>query len=101
MLVFTVQPDLLVIVIEVDNLERMIKSDPITLESGVLDGFLPTLESPNRMRLIIAYESDSKKLYEIIRTGNIETILDHLTRGYKFTDVDGKLGTVPAKAIIQ
>jgi DNA-directed RNA polymerase subunit H (RpoH/RPB5) len=80
----------IVIVIQPDNLARMQKSDPITLESEALGGLLPEVKYPARLALMIAYEEDEVALYKAAQTGDFGDILRLLRRGYKFNrDVDG------------
>jgi hypothetical protein len=85
---------LLVIVIEVDNLVRMEKSDPITLKSAQMGGLLKTVEHPSRFRVIIAYEQDSGPLYEFLQRQDKGGLVQYLLRGYKLAANDG----IPHKA---
>lgn len=101
MIIFQIQPRTLVIVIEQDNLDRMIKADPLTLETRALGGFLPTVEQPDKMQIVIAYEPVSEALYEVMRTNDMDAIWKYLHRGYEYTEVDGKVTRIPAKSSIQ
>jgi hypothetical protein len=80
----------LVIVIQPDNLARMQKSDPITLETQALGGVLPEAKYPDRLAVLVAYEEDEVALYKAAQTGDFGDILRLLHRGYKFKrDEDG------------
>jgi hypothetical protein len=75
---------ILVIVIEQDNLERMREADPITLETKLSGGVLPVPEYPDRLRILIAYEEDDVKLWQLARSNNLGDLLHYLARGWKF-----------------
>jgi hypothetical protein len=80
---------ILVVVIEKDNLERMTKADPITLESLNNRGMLPPPKYPLNFSILIAYEEDQDELYKQIRRNNIN-LLNWLERGRVFIKgVDG------------
>jgi hypothetical protein len=84
----------LVVVIEADNLERMKKADPITLESFLQGGGLKPPMFPLNMSVLIAYEDDQPKLYELAREGHTpegtKALFDYLERGRVF--IEGKDG---------
>lgn len=85
------QCSILVVVIERDNLERMRKADPISLESVSHGGLLTVPKYPNDFSVLIAYEEDDAELYRISRTGNVADLLKHLQRGRRWIEaVDGK-----------
>jgi hypothetical protein len=81
---------ILYVVIEKDNLERMRKADPITLESKQMGGMLPVAKYPGNFSLLIAYEEDDAELYRMAKVGGIE-LLKWLERGRVFVPgLDGK-----------
>jgi hypothetical protein len=77
------QESFLIVVIQPQNLERMRKADPITLEPDRLGGLLPTVKYPARLRVLIAYEEDEVEVY---RLGNLgfEQLFKYLLRGFKW-----------------
>jgi hypothetical protein len=82
---------ILFIVIEKDNLERMKKADPITLESYRNGGILGGPKYPNDFNLLIAYEEETSELYQLVKAGNPAFILRYLERGRVFDpNTDGK-----------
>jgi hypothetical protein len=84
------QESYLIVVLQPDNLARMRKSDPITLETTALGGILPTAKYPEKLALLVAYEEDEVALYRAAQTGNLADILQLVNRGYKFKrDDDG------------
>ena len=100
MIVFQIEDNqnkesLLVIVIEADNLDRMKKSDPVTLKSVQMGGLLKTVGQPARFRVLVAYEQDSGPLYEFLQKQDQGGLMQYLLRGYKLASNDGiprKLG---------
>ena len=100
MIVFQTEDNLndesiLVIVIEADNLDRMKKSDPITLKSAQMGGLLKTVGHADRFRVIVSYEQDSGPLYEFLQKQDQGGLMQYLLRGYKLATNDGiphKLG---------
>lgn len=84
------QESYLIVVLQPDNLERMKKSDPVTLETVATGGILPTARYPDKLMMLVAYEEDEVGLYKAAQTGNFADLLQFLRRGYKFNrDVDG------------
>jgi len=84
------QESYLVIAIQPDNLERMRKADPITLESKSMGGILPEVKYPARLAVLIAYEEDEVELWKLGQAGNLWPMIQYLTRGYHFNrDEDG------------
>ena len=82
---------ILVVVIEGDNLDRMKKADPITLESTKEGGLLEPPKYPLNLSLLIAYEEDQDELYRRAKTNAVE-MLKWLERGRVFIKgVDGKV----------
>jgi hypothetical protein len=79
---------LLVVVIERDNLERMEHADPITLRSARFGGVLGTIEYPDNLRVIVAFESDSGHLYEFLQRQDKNGLLQYLMRGYELQSKD-------------
>lgn len=81
---------ILFVVIEKDNLDRMAKADPITLESIPEGGMLPAIKYPQNFSILIAYEPDSEELYRQGKRGGLN-LLGWLERGRKFIKgLDGK-----------
>lgn len=79
-----------VVVIQPDNLARMRKHDPITLETQASGGILPVPKYPERLMVLIAYEEDEVALYKAAQTGDFRDLLELLRRGYRFNrDEDG------------
>lgn len=80
----------LIVVIEPDNLARMRKHDPITLETVASGGILGTAKYPERLMMLVAYEEDEVALWKAAQTGTLGDLIKLLRRGYKFNrDVDG------------
>jgi hypothetical protein len=89
------QKSILFIVIEKDNLDRMKKADPITIESVKSGGILGQPKYPKDFSLLVAYEDDSPELYKLMQKGNPYDILQYLERGRVFDpNVDGKVHVV-------
>ena len=85
------EESILVIVIERDNLERMEKADPITLESVQRGGVMPVPKYPQAFSLLIGYEKDDAELYRRVRGGSAIDLLRWLERGRVFIEsIDGK-----------
>jgi hypothetical protein len=80
----------LVVVIEKDNMDRMKQGNPITLNPASMGGFLEPVKHPNNLRLLIAYEEDSARLYELQSQGRTKELIEYVMRGYSFEKVDGK-----------
>ena len=81
---------ILMVVIEKDNLDRMKKADPITLESTISGGLLPVPRYPFNFSVLIAYEEDQDEMYRRIRENQMD-FLKWLERGRVFIPgVDGK-----------
>jgi hypothetical protein len=84
------QESYILVVIQPDNLERMRKADPITLESVALGGILPTAKYPEKLGVLIAYEEDEVALYKAAQSGNFADMIRFVHRGYRFNrDEDG------------
>ena len=81
---------MIVIVIEPDNLHRMEQADPITLEVAQRGGMLKPVKYPEGLRLMIAYEPEPGRFYEMIQQGRTVDMLRDLMRGYKFQSKDGE-----------
>lgn len=73
----------LVVVIESGNFRRMELGDPCTLESTNNKGVLPPPMYPQNFNVLIAYDADEKKLYEMAKGPAME-FLRYLERGRKF-----------------
>jgi hypothetical protein len=80
----------LVVIIEPDNLNRMHKADPITLESILDGGVLPPPRFPNNFGILIAYEEDQPQLLAIAKSHDFGALIRYLERGRVFIPgVDG------------
>lgn len=101
MIIFRIQPRTIVVVIEQNNMDRMVKSDPITLETQALGGFLPSVMQPDQLQIVIAYEPASEALYEVMRTDDMDAVWKYLYRGYEYTEVDGKVTRIPSTNRVQ
>ena len=92
------QESVMLIVIERDNLERMEKADPITLESVERGGVLMPARYPHQLSLLIAYEKDDAELYRLVRESSMVELLRWLERGRKWIEQeDGKKNTFKAR----
>jgi hypothetical protein len=79
----------LIVVVESGNFRRMELGDPCTLESTNNGGVLTPPLYPLNFNVLIAYETDEKKLYEMA-IGNPIEFLRYLERGRKFyKEIDG------------
>jgi len=83
----------LIVVIEPDNLERMKKADPVTLESSLQGGLLKPPAYPLDFSVLIGYEEDSAKLYELAKAARtphaVLELLKWLERGRVFDPKQG------------
>jgi hypothetical protein len=80
----------IVVVIEPENLERMSKGDPATLETKSLGGILPNIDYPENYSVLVAFETDEAELYKKAR-GDRAEFLRYLERGRRF--IKGQDGT--------
>jgi len=85
----------LVVVIEADNLERMKKADPVTLESYRAGGVLPPPMFPLNLSVLVAYEEDQTTLYALAKAANdspegVKSLFEYLERNREF--IPGKDG---------
>jgi hypothetical protein len=83
-----ISESLLVIVIEPDNLERMESADPVTLKSKQLGGLLLPVEHPDNLRVIVAFERESGRVYEFLQRQDRGGLLQYLMRGYELRGTD-------------
>ena len=81
----------LLVIIEKENLDRMRKADPITLESRQQGGkVMPKIRYPENLSLLIAYEEDETELYRIAKDGDLIQLVAFLERSRTWqADVDG------------
>jgi hypothetical protein len=84
----------IVVIIERDNLDRMMQADPITLQTATdaRAGFLKPIKYPQKFSVMIAYEEDSGLLYQLAQAGDVRALIQHIQRGYQFKDNDGRRG---------
>jgi hypothetical protein len=86
---------ILVAVLEPENLDRMKKADPITMESNESGGGLAAPMFPQNFSVLIAYEEDQEKLYSLARSAGegwdgVREFISYLERGRVFIEgVDG------------
>jgi hypothetical protein len=78
------QQSILFIVIEKENLDRMKKADPITLESVKSGGVLGQPKYPKDFSMLIAYEEECAEIYNLAKRGDAFEILRFLERGRVF-----------------
>jgi len=89
------QQSILVVVIESGNLRRMELGDPATLESTNNGGVLTPPRYPQNFNVLIAYDPDEKKLYEMAAKLSAIEFLRYLERGRKFyKEIDGVENTI-------
>lgn len=82
---------IIILVIERENLERMRRADPATLESPQRGGIMQTPKYPEQLSILVAYEGDDAELYRRIRAENLAELLRWLERGRQFDpERDGK-----------
>lgn len=87
----------LLVVVESGNLRRMELGDPATLESIYNGGVLQPPRYPLNFNVLVAYDPDEKKLYEMAKGDPIE-FLRYLERGRKFyKEIDGIENTTTIK----
>lgn len=91
MLIIPIQPSTLVFVLQKENIDRMAQADPITLEQMTSGGFLPPLEDPADLKIVICYEPIDDDLIAAVKSG-VKPLMGYLMRGYQFKESDGKLG---------
>jgi hypothetical protein len=88
------EQSILIIVIESGNLRRMELGDPATLESTNNGGILTPPLYPQNFNMLIAYDTDEKKLYEMAQLPPAD-FLRYLERGRKFyKEIDGVENTI-------
>jgi hypothetical protein len=78
--IYELKKSILYVVIERDNLARMEKADPFTLESVIEGGVMPKVEFPENFSMLLAYEPDQEELMEMARRGGVE-FMRYLERG--------------------
>jgi hypothetical protein len=81
------QRSYLIVIIQPDNLERMRKADPLTLETE--RGILPPVKYPARLNVLIAYEEDDFKINKLALEGDTPEIFRYIMRGFKFSREQG------------
>jgi hypothetical protein len=81
---------IIIVVIEPENLRRMDRADPISIESANRGGLMKVPKYPEALSLLIAYERDDE-LYRLVRDGDLVELLRWLERGRQFIrGLDGK-----------
>lgn len=87
--VHELKQSVLIVVIESGNLRRMELGDPVTLESTNNRGILTPPLYPQNFNVLIAYDTDEKRLNEMAKGSALEFIR-YLERGRKFyPEIDG------------
>lgn len=88
------QQTLWLFILQPENLKRMKKADPVTLESESVGGILTTPRYPGNMMILLAYEEDEEKVVRSKEAGMGE-LLFHLMRGRPRQGVDaGWMGLI-------
>lgn len=80
--------NILVVIIEEQNFERMKNHDPITIHADEKDGLLPRAEYESIM-ICYASAADMVHLTGLVRNKQIQEILKYLTSGYVFDPAQG------------
>lgn len=83
--------DVLIVVLEDDNLERMAKADPAEIkltETG------RTLVNP---RILLCHEKVTPELIKILKTKDVRVICEYLQRGFEFRPDKGDHDDGPQK----
>lgn len=73
--------DLLVIVFDQGDIERMRKGDPAQIKMLDIKRVGKDLMNPT---VIVCYEQDQTKLTQLINKGDIVAVLEYLQRGFEF-----------------
>lgn len=68
--------DVLIVVLNPDNVARMQEADPVQIENCG-----KVLVNP---KVMICFEKDSPEFVRLLNEGNLEKILDFLSRGFRF-----------------
>ena len=88
-----IKESFVVVVIQPDNLKRMRRADPITLETvgaKTGGGIMPVVKYPESLSILIAYEEDEPALWKICQSNDPVAMMKYLQRGLKFNrDEDG------------
>lgn len=82
----TIRQSLLIVVLEKNNVERMQAADPLTIECKVAGGLMPTIEYPDQLNLMIAYEDRVDWIGELAEKGDLGEIIRRLNRGFKYVE---------------
>jgi hypothetical protein len=67
---------MLIIILEPQNVERMKRADPVTIER-----YGPALVNP---AVMVCYEEPGGELSRLVHGGDVGAIIKHLTRGFEF-----------------
>jgi hypothetical protein len=76
-------PQLLIIVLTKENLERMSEGDPFDLQTRAYAGQLDLDQPVGALDIIVAYEEDAARIDRLARAGDLNGIIQHLERGRK------------------
>jgi hypothetical protein len=81
----------IIIVIEQDNFERMRRADLLTLAPQSIGGMLQPVRFPANLHLLVAYEDPEMigRLYELQMRGDVQGLVDTITRGWQNLPGDG------------
>lgn len=85
----TEDKSIVIVILEHDNFERMANADPVTLQSNDAGGILD-IQHPDNYEIVIAYEEDSSTIMGFAQRGDMQGLLAHIARGFKYVEgVDG------------
>jgi hypothetical protein len=76
-------PQVLIIVLTKENLERMREGDPFDLQTRAYADQLDLDQRVGALDIIVAYEEDPALLDGLARAGDLNGIIQHLERGRK------------------
>lgn len=79
----------LIVVIEANNLPRMRRADPITIQAMALGGVLKPFLFPQQIRLCIAYDENPDRVRKIIANVGAEGLLQYLRRKEVYDETQG------------
>jgi hypothetical protein len=74
------------IVIERGNIEHMTNGDPLTLPPKSFGGVMERVRYAENLGLVICYEADGAKLRAIVKGGDFDQLVHHLTRNLTVND---------------
>jgi hypothetical protein len=81
--------DALIVIIDAPDFERLKVANPMECFTGQLGVYLVNPQMP---QMLICYEEMNAELEMLLRDGNVNAIVRHLQRGWKFESDAGKPG---------